>query len=110
MITNAFNQLGNTVTFLANTSAPTAVQAPTNTGLGSTQYEVMNSGLVTVFLGVGITAAAANTNAVVVSTTAASYPVLPGSDKIITAPPNAYFTGITASGNATIYVTPGEGM
>lgn len=110
MITNAFNQLGNTVTFLAATTAPTAVQAPTNTGLGSTQYEILNAGLVTVFLGVGTTAALANTAAQVVTSTAASYPLLAGTDKIITAPPNAYFTGITASGNATIYITPGEGM
>jgi len=24
--------------------------------------------------------------------------------------PNAYFTGITASSNATIYITPGDGL
>jgi len=24
--------------------------------------------------------------------------------------PNAYFTGITATSNATVYVTPGDGM
>lgn len=110
MIINAFNQLGNTVTFTAATSAPTPVQAPTNIGLGSTQYEILNAGLVTVFLGVGTTAATANTNAQVVTTTAASYPLLPGTDKIITAPPNAYFTGITSSSNAIVYITPGEGM
>lgn len=110
MIINAFNQLGNTVTFTANTTAPTPVQAPTNTGLGSTQYEVMNAGLVTVFLGVGTSASAATNNAVVVTTTDASYPLLPGTDKIITAPPGAYFTGITVTGNAAIYITPGEGM
>jgi hypothetical protein len=110
MIINAFNQLGNTVTFTASTSAPTPVQAPTNTGLGSTQYEVLNAGLVTVFLGVGTSAANATNNAVVVTTTAASYPLLPGTDKIITAPPGAYFTGITVTGNAAIYITPGEGM
>jgi hypothetical protein len=24
--------------------------------------------------------------------------------------PNAYFTGITSSGNAVIYITPGDGL
>jgi hypothetical protein len=45
-----------------------------------------------------------------VTTTAPSYPLLPGTDKIITAPPGAYFTGITSSSTAAVYITPGEGM
>ena len=40
MIINAFNQLGNTVTFTANTTAPTPVQAPTNTGIAHELAEV----------------------------------------------------------------------
>jgi hypothetical protein len=78
--------------------------------LGSSQFEILNAGTVTVFLGYGNSAATANSNAQIVSTTAPSYPLLPGTDKIITAPPGAYFTGITTSGNATVYITPGEGM
>ena len=103
-----FTASGNTVTFTANTSAPSAVQASSTT-LGGTQYRVVNAGTVVAFLGVGQTQSAAQTNAVVVSTTANSLPMLPGTDEIITFTPNAWFTAITSSGTATIYITPGDG-
>jgi hypothetical protein len=109
MNVTAFTKLGNTVAFTADTTAPAAVQA-TATGLGATQYEVQNPGQVTVFLGYGTSASEASNNATVVTSTGYGYPLLPGTDKIISAPPNAYFTGITSSGNAVIYVTPGEGL
>jgi len=109
MSINAFLPLGNTVAFTANVAAPSAVQAVA-TGLGTSEYEVFNAGTVTVFLGFGANATVANTQATVVTSTGPGYPLLAGTDKIISAPPNAYFTGITASGNATIYVTPGEGL
>jgi hypothetical protein len=35
---------------------------------------------------------------------------LPGTDEVLSFVPNAYFTGITATSNATVYVTPGDGM
>lgn len=109
MSTNAFTKTGNTVAFTANVAAPTAVQAISTT-IGGNQYRIINSGTVTVFLGYGTTAADANTNATVVTTTAPSFPLLPGTDEILTFVPNAYFTGITSSGTATIYVTPGDGL
>ena len=109
MSTNAFTPLGNTVTFTASTSAPTAVQAASRT-LGGNQYRILNSGNVTVFLGIGDTAANAAANAVTITTNAASYPLLPGTDEILTFAPNWYFTGITSSGSAVLYVTPGDGM
>jgi hypothetical protein len=109
MSINAFNPQGNTVVFTAATTAPTAVQA-VGIGLGCSTYEVMNPGNVTVFLGFATDAANAATNATVVTSTGKGYPVLPGTDKIIGAPPNAYFSGITASGTATVYITPGEGL
>ena len=59
---NAFTKTGNTVTFLAATSAPTPVQASSTT-LGGNQYRVINAGTVTVFLGYGATAADATANA-----------------------------------------------
>ena len=52
--------------------------------------------------GIGSTAIAANTNAVVVSTTGTSIPVLPGSLEIISAPADSYFNGITITGNSNI--------
>lgn len=95
--------------FAADTVAPTPVQCLSST-LGGNQYRVINSGTVTVFLGYGNTAANATATAVVVSTTAPSFPLLPGTDEILTFVPNAYFTGITTSGNATVYITPGDGI
>ena len=109
MGTNAFTKLGNTVAFTAATTAPAAVQAISTT-LGGNQYRIINAGLVTVFLGYGTTAAEANTNAAVVTSSGAAVPLLPGTDEILTFVPNAYFTGITSSSTAIIYVTPGDGM
>ena len=106
---NAFTKLGNTVVFTAATTAPAAVQAASTT-LGGNQYRIVNPGSVTVFLGYGSTATEANTNASVVTSSGASLPLLPGTDEILSFVPNAYFTGVTSSGTASIYVTPGDGL
>ena len=106
---SAFTKTGNTVTFTAATTAPTAVQAVSTT-LGGNQYRIINAGNVTVFLGYGNTAASANTAAAVVSTTGPAYPLLAGTDEILTFQPNAYFTGVTSASTAVIYVTPGDGL
>jgi hypothetical protein len=109
MGTQAFQKTGNTVVFLAATTAPTPVQAVSTT-LGGNQYRIINSGQVTVFLGFGANAAAATSAATVVTTTGPAIPLLPGTDEILTFTPNAYFTGITVSGTANVYVTCGDGM
>ena len=106
---NAFTKMGNTVTFTAATTAPTPVQAA-STSLGGNQYRIINNGTVTVFLGYGSTAAEASNNAVVVSSSQAAFPLLPGTDEILTFVPNAYFTGITGANTAVIYITPGDGL
>jgi hypothetical protein len=105
----AFTPMGNTVTFTAATTAPTPVQALSTT-IGGTQYRVINDGTVTVFMGWGDSAAAANANAVIVSTTGRAFPLLAGTDEILTFNANQYFTAVTASGTANIYITPGDGM
>lgn len=105
----AFTKTGNTVTFLAASSAPTAVQCLSST-LGGNQYRIINAGTVTVFLGYGTSASDASNNAVQVITSQSSFPLLPNTDEILTFVPNAYFTGITASGTATVYITPGDGL
>jgi hypothetical protein len=84
------------------------VRAISNT-LGANQYRVINSGTVLVFMGVGVTASEASNNAVTVTSSQNSIPLLPGTDEILTFTPNAYFTGIAASGTAVIYITPGDG-
>jgi hypothetical protein len=105
----AFTRTGNTVVFTAGTSAPTPVQAVSTT-LGGNQYRLINAGNIVVFLGVGVASADATANAVVVTSTQGSLPLLPGTDEILSFVPNAYFTGITSSGNAAVYITPGDGM
>ena len=106
---NAFTKTGNTVTFTAASSAPTPVQCASTT-LGGNQYRVINNGTVTVFLGYGMTAAEANAAAVQVTSSQSAFPLLPSTDEILTFVPNAYFTGVTASGNAVVYITPGDGL
>jgi hypothetical protein len=63
-----------------------------------------------VFLGYGSSASDASNNAAVVTTTGPSLPLLPGTDEILSFVPNAYFTGITVSGSAVIYISPGDGL
>ena len=109
MSTNAFTKLGNTVAFLANTAAPTAVQCVSTT-LGGNQYRIINAGTVTVFLGYGSTASEANTNAAVVTSSGGAIPLLPGTDEILSFVPNAYFTGVTAANTAAVYITAGDGL
>ena len=106
---NAFQKTGNTVTFTAATSAPTPVQCVSST-LGGNQYRIINAGVNTVFLGYGSVASDATNSAVQVTSSQAAFPILPNTDEILTFLPNAYFTGITASSNATIYITPGDGL
>jgi hypothetical protein len=36
--------------------------------------------------------------------------LLSNTDEILTFVPNAFFTGITSSGNAVVYITPGDGL
>jgi len=103
-----FSPSGNTVTFTATTSAPTPVQAISNT-LGGNQYRVINSGNVLVFLGFGTTSAQASNGAVAVTSTGNAIPILAGTDEILTFTPNAYFTGVSSSSTAVVYITPGDG-
>lgn len=110
MVNAPFTPSGNTVTFTAvTTTPPTAVQAVSTT-LGGNQYRILNAGAVTAFLGVGTSASDASNNAVAVVSSASSIPLLAGTDEILTFPPNAYFTGITTSSSAVIYITPGDGQ
>lgn len=108
---NAFSKTGNTVAFTVGTSPATPVRALSTT-LGGNQYRIINSGAVVVFLGYGDTSANATANAVVTTTTSGAYPLLPGTDEILTFMPNAYFTGVTAvtTSNVVVYITPGDGV
>jgi hypothetical protein len=109
MSTQAFTRTGNTVVFLAATTAPTPVQCVSST-LGGNNYRIINSGTVTVLLGYGADSSNATSNAAVVTSTGTAVPLLPGTDEILTFVPNAYFTGTTSSGTANVYIIPGDGM
>ena len=109
MSTNAFTKTGNTVVFTAAVTAPTPVQAVSTT-LGGGQYRIINAGSVTVFLGYGTTASDATNNSPVVTSTGTAFPLLAGTDEILTFVPNAYFTGTTSSSTAAVYIIPGDGM
>jgi hypothetical protein len=107
---NPFSPNGPTITFTATTSAPSPVQASNYEASGMAgQYRVINSGSVVVYLGVGSTSANATSNATVISSSGNSIPLLPGTDEILSFGINAYFTGITSSGSAQIFITPGNG-
>lgn len=104
-----FSPVGNTVVITASTSAPSPVQVTSNT-LGGNQYRIINSGSVIAFLGYGQTSALAASGAVVPTTTQSNcMALLPGTDEIITFVPNAYFSAITASSSATLYILSGDG-
>ena len=107
----AFNPQGDTVVVAAASTAPTGVQAPAGTVNPRGQYRIVNAGNVTVHLGVGATAAAAQANAVAAAAgvPAAGIPLVPGAVEILRFSAEAYFSGYSASA-ATVYITPGEGL
>lgn len=113
MGTQAFTQLGNTVKLTAAATPPSPVQVTANT-LGGNQYRVINNGTITCFLAYGSDAATATANAVIPTGSGSNskfcLPLLPGTDEILSFLPNAYFTAITASGTADLFITNGDGM
>jgi hypothetical protein len=104
----AFTPMGNTVTFLAATSAPTPVQALSTT-IGGTQYRVHNSGNVIIYLGFGDTAANATAHATS-SLSGQTITMVPNSVEVFTFNANQYVTAATASGTSQVYVTAGDGL
>jgi hypothetical protein len=107
MSSNAFSPTGNTVVFTANVAAPTAVQVP---GAGGGQYRVVNAGTSDVYIGSGLTAAAANSSAVIIGTSnATTFLILGRTVEVLSLAPNLFFTGITAAGGSSVLITPGDG-
>ena len=105
---NAFSKTGNTIVFTAASSPPSPVQCGSTT-IGGNQYRIINAGTTVVFLGYGVDAANATASAVQVTSSQTAFPLLPGTDEILTFGPNAYFTGYSST-TATIYITPGDGV
>lgn len=117
MATNSqipFNPQGLTIAVAANVAAPAGVQAPvfaqlSNQAVG--QFRIVNSSTNTVHLGVGATAALAQSNAVAAAAgaPAAGIPLLAGAVEIIRFAPDVFFSGV-AAGASTVFVTPGQGL
>lgn len=106
-----FQLQGLTVTFTGAATAPTPVQALGGAGTSSQNYVVSNRGSVDVFMSCEATAAAATSSAVIPTGTGQRVHVIPYLSQVtIGGPANAFFTGVTASGTAVVYVTPGEGQ
>lgn len=110
----AFNPQGETVVVAAAAVAPAGIQAPTYPRFSQQatgQVRVVNAGTSTVHLGVGATAAEAQANAVaaVAGNPGPGIPLVPGAVEILRFPVDAYFSGV-ASGAATVYLTPGQGL
>lgn len=101
---------GPTITFTAAVagSLPVPVQATSTPGSAYTQqYVITNNGANTAFVSSGTSAAIATTNCVIPAGTATlTIPMLPLSQSTITAPPNLFFCGITATSTSAIFVTP----
>lgn len=104
----AFTPMGNTVTFTAAVTPPTAVKALSST-IGATQYRIHNTGNVAVYMGFGETANSAATMANV-TVTGSTISLMPNSVEVFTFNANQFFTGATASGTAVVNITPGDGM
>ena len=110
----AFAPLGETVVVAATTSAPTGVQALVSSRLdaqGTGQYRITNASSLTVFLGVGTTAALATANAVAPTAGDPSPAIvlLANTTAILRFARTSYFSGL-ASGAATVYIVQGEGI
>lgn len=111
----AFTPLGNTVLLVGNSTAPTGIQAPVSSGLGASQYHIVNSGTQIVFLSYAATAALAQSGAVIPTGTGANattvIPIMPGVAAIYSLPSSSFFSAISAvAGASNIYITPGEGV
>lgn len=105
-----FSLNGTTGTFTAAGTCPTAVQILTP-GVNQAQYVITNtSTTIPAFIAFASTAAQAATNCVIPTATQQPvYVILPYTQIVVTTGGNAFFTGITASSTAIIYVSSGQG-
>lgn len=108
---DVFTPIGPTLALLPSSPAPAGILAPTPTTGPLVQYRIANTGTVTAWMAYGALAAVAQANAVIPSTgtTATSWPVLPGTVEIFTAPPGQFWSGVTAGASTAVYLTPGRG-
>ena len=111
----AFAPQGNTVVVAADVAAPAGVQAPLfapfvaqETG----QVRIVNASGNLVHLGVGSTAALAQSAAVAAAAgvPATGIPMVAGAVEVLRFAPGMFFSGSCAAGASTLFVTPGQGL
>lgn len=108
----AFNPQGETVVVAAALSAPLGVQALPRKITGQAgQFRIVNAGQQTVFLGVGPTAALAQSKAVapIAGNPSPAIVIIPGAVEVFSFGEEAYFSGL-ASSATTVYIVPGSGI
>ena len=107
----AFRPLGPTAVITAAVTAPAPVQVQVSPAIGSgpseVDYLVQNAGTVVVRLAVDSSSASATSDA---TADATSTMLLPGTVQILRFPKDWWFTARAASGTATIYLQPGDGI
>jgi hypothetical protein len=96
-------------TFTGGTSAPTSVQVKTADGIQGGQVILTNtSSTIDVVVGWGSTDAIAKLNAVA-GNSSNQYYLLRGTQVVVSAGNESYFTGITGTSTAIVYVQAGQG-
>ena len=107
---SAFRSSGLTVTIAASNVASTAVQAPSNSA-DSSGYLISNASATGVLLAWGGNNPTGGAGVVATTTLPAQEVWIPGNSvQAFTFGPQTWFSAITASGTATIYITPGDGV
>jgi hypothetical protein len=106
----AFQPKGPLLSFTADSTAPTSVQAVALGGEQAQQYVLTNtSSSVDVVVGFGPSDVAAKLNAVAGTTVMNCYYLVHGTQLVLTAGSGSYFTGISAS-SAVVKVQAGIGI
>ncbi len=99
---------GSTVLVVASQTVPLGVQVGTVPGDQTTSYLLYNDGTVTAFMAAAKDAATAQQQSVIPTTQTPMevYPVPAKSYLPVNDIPNAFWSGITASGTANVFITP----
>jgi len=106
-----FSPTGKTALVVAAVSAPLGVQVPEIGTVQGIQYRIHNAGTVIAYLAVGTSAANAQANAAIPTATPEySIPLPAGVVEVLSFPVGSFFSAITGSGTANIFITAGKGL
>ena len=109
-----FEPTGPTIKVAGDTTSPSGITTTSRGGSINMQYRIHNNGLVTAYYAFGVDAGTAQTNAAIPTGSGAnakdSYPIGAGALEVLTAPRGTFWSAITASSTADVFVTPGGGI